>query len=286
MAQMVHEAWDASGEKAMSKRFHKSYIDNPDFHSWWYTASGIPGNPPNNNPNESHQLDTKGSAWFHGMITLKKSYDQFLKAEFPKLIYTCSTERVGPERNFPVMHWDKFSQNHRFLNFWNELDYNLDVKKYKGGYLINDMHCLTTPITQDDINKYEKTLKGEFELGYESRNEFLNRARRFHHVTWEAHPTKVGVSYCSCTCRAYWIQLWCYQSVSIQHKEQLEKFGHRIKGIKKGKRFSQAQKESMLIKEAKRRKSQGNLPQQGTETSNNTNTGPAVLTQDHYEDDE
>jgi hypothetical protein len=62
MARMVLEAWRDAGEGDLCDTFKASYLMKPQFNTWYYCASGIPGCIPQNNSHERSNLDTKGFA--------------------------------------------------------------------------------------------------------------------------------------------------------------------------------------------------------------------------------
>ncbi|KAG7353842.1 hypothetical protein IV203_003197 [Nitzschia inconspicua] len=49
------------------------------------------------------------------------------------------------------------------MKFQSLLDPKMDVKEYDGGWLINDLHYLAVPITEDDIEKMKMALEGRLE---------------------------------------------------------------------------------------------------------------------------
>jgi hypothetical protein len=53
-ADLMEAAWTDKEEVSMLRTFASQYIDNEDFHRWWYTASGVPGHVPDNNLHECH----------------------------------------------------------------------------------------------------------------------------------------------------------------------------------------------------------------------------------------
>jgi hypothetical protein len=66
-ANLMEAAWMDKGEAAMFRTFASQYIDNEDFHRWWYTASGVPGgHVPDNNPHECNNYQVNGGVDFDG----------------------------------------------------------------------------------------------------------------------------------------------------------------------------------------------------------------------------
>ena len=99
MFALVAEGWKAAGETNILSTFCSSYFDltKPHLMIPRYNIVDIPGCVPHNQPNERNMLEIKGTSHFPGCINLGQVPGQMLNIEFPKLIYTNSTERCTVE---------------------------------------------------------------------------------------------------------------------------------------------------------------------------------------------
>ncbi|KAG7351693.1 hypothetical protein IV203_007741 [Nitzschia inconspicua] len=241
MWHLTKEQWEIDGEGAMAATFAKTYIDNPDFANWHYTASGKHGCVPCNNPMERHNLAIKGSANFFGYIETGKTLFQCLTKEFVVLVYQASTDLSYPSSGLPVVNYEKAFKNDQFMEFQSLLDPNVDIKEYGGGWLVNELTYLALPITEEDVEKMEMALEGKVEENTCMENEnkdirdvLLSRTARFHHVrksVWTG--TNPPIEYFHCDCREYYFKRWCFQSAYMQHREKLSLLGNKIPAKKK-----------------------------------------------------
>jgi hypothetical protein len=78
------------------------------------------------------------------------------------LIYTHSTERTEPIRQYPVLNYSLAVGNKQLIKFFAGLDWEVDVKQYKGGYLMNDIERWNQPITRDRIESMDHSLHLQF----------------------------------------------------------------------------------------------------------------------------
>ncbi|KAG7341522.1 hypothetical protein IV203_023474 [Nitzschia inconspicua] len=163
MWRLTKETWQRDGEGAMAETFAKTYIQDEDFSNWNYTASGLHGCVPCNNPMERHNLEIKGTADFSGLVPNRMDMLTCLTQGFVKLVFEGSKKHCCPEWGLPVLDYDRAANDDAFMKFQSLLDPKVDVKEYDDGWLLNDLHYLAVPITEDDIEKMKMALEGRLE---------------------------------------------------------------------------------------------------------------------------
>jgi hypothetical protein len=111
----------------------------------------------------------------------------------------------------------------------------MDIRPYRGGWLINNVHHLQEEITDEDVEKMEQAMDGEIEEitndegNVDIREILLGRTMRFHYVQKAIrHETSGDIHYFECDCREYYFNRWCFASAYMQHKEELRLLGQNI----------------------------------------------------------
>jgi hypothetical protein len=142
----------------------------------------------------------------------------------------------------------------------------------------------------------EMALAGIIEEGHDGedmREELLNRTQRFHHVVeakWKEGPEMPERKYFKCDCREFYFHRSCFQSLWMQHQEELKLLGDKIK--RKGPVSNNISKNSRVKFELyKARKRISNkkfsIPNEGSTTTTinvaTNEVGPVMLTQDEEE---
>jgi hypothetical protein len=254
---LTRQAWIEFGEDKMAEIFSNSYIEDTNFNTWFYMASGIPGCVPDNNPIESHNRLVKGTPNFIGYITSGRSMTAVLNNEFPQMVNTASLERVSPCVAIPILDFDRAFKNTEFMSFWEQFDINVDAHQYRNGWLSNDIQYLSMEITDESVKRMEAALQGNLDVPVWERHEIRNATQRFHFTTWERHPHDNEEMYCSCNCYRYYYERWCYNSALFQHRQRMEKDGKRFPNSHHSqKRITRKALDQMALKEALARKRQ------------------------------
>ena len=296
MWSLTREKWTANGESVMAETFQKQYIDDEHYTMWWYSVSGYHGCVPCNNPMERHNLFIKGTPDFLGFVEIGRDMLSMLTVEFVKLIYMASTELSNPKDELPLLDFNKAYSNDLFMEFSSIFDPSVDMREYGGGWLVNDLRHLSKQILDTDIAKMEMALAGIIEEGHDGedmREELLNRTQRFHHVVeakWKEGPEMPERKYFKCDCREFYFHRSCFQSLWMQHQEELKLLGDKIK--RKGPVSNNISKNSRVKFELyKARKRISNkkfsIPNEGSTTTTinvaTNEVGPVMLTQDEEE---
>ncbi|KAG7374472.1 hypothetical protein IV203_013567 [Nitzschia inconspicua] len=256
MWRLTKETWQRDGEGGMAETFAKTYIQDDDFSNWNYTASGLHGCVPCNNPMERHNLEIKGTADFSGLVPNRMDMLTCLTQGFVKLVFEGSKKHCCPEWGLPVLDYDRAANDDAFMKFQSLLDPKIDVKGYDGGWLINNLHYLAVPITEDDIEKMKMALEGRLEDNVslqdgqqDLRDVLLARTERFHHVKQSISlVSSPNITYYHCNCRRYYYHRWCFQSAYMQHKEKLKLLGQTIH--KSPEKNSKAARQRQVIADA------------------------------------
>jgi hypothetical protein len=226
--ELTQSIWEAAGEKELAKTFCQTYIEDVRYDKWYYTASGLHGCVPCNNPMERHNLSIKGSANFAGLVTLNCSMHTALSQEFVKLVYETSTNLVNPSNDLPVLDFNFIWKQSLFTNdYLNIMKPDVDMVAYGSGWLMNGNEYLGMPIQAQDVKEMEDALKGEIKQQStleETRRLLLNNTKRFHHVTASVWTDSNGneVDCCVCDCRQFYFNRYCWQSAYMQHRERLQ----------------------------------------------------------------
>ncbi|KAG7344512.1 hypothetical protein IV203_022520 [Nitzschia inconspicua] len=205
---------------------------------------------------ERHNLEIKGTADFSGLVPNRMDMLTCLTQGFVKLVFEGSKKHCCPEWGLPVLDYDRTANDDAFMKFQSLLDPKMDVKEYDGGWLINDLHYLAVPITEDDIEKMKMALEGRLEDNaslqdgqQDLRDVLLARTERFHHVKQSISlVSNQKITYYHCNCRRYYYHRWCYQSAYMQHKEKLKLLGQTIH--KSPEKNSKAARQRQVIADA------------------------------------
>jgi hypothetical protein len=235
MWELTKEKWENDGEYELAKTFARTYIRNVNFSNWYYAASGAHGSVPCNNPMERHNQVLKGSPHFDGFIEIGKDMYSCLTKEFVMLVYHSSNEFTSPTSYLPVLDYRIATKDDLFMQFQSILDPVVDIKRYKNGWLINDLEYLLEEITDKDIQNMEMALEGIIEpnagveQGNDIRDVLLSRTKRFHLVKEAVRPSATGrITFFECDCREYYYHRWCFPSAYMQHRNQLQLLGEKI----------------------------------------------------------
>jgi hypothetical protein len=62
----VEEAWIAAGKQQLYNVFAQSYLSDPKYSNWRFSASGVEQCKPSNNPCEGHQPIRRGKGSTQG----------------------------------------------------------------------------------------------------------------------------------------------------------------------------------------------------------------------------
>jgi hypothetical protein len=223
MATLVLEAWTDAGENDLCETFKASYLMKPQFNTWYYCASGIPGCIPQNNSHERSNLDTKGCSNFRGIINQGRNMTKMMNVEFPKLIYVNSSERVSTVRHYPILDKKKTLTTPLF-EYYNKVDMATDVVKFGDGYLVNKDIALGNNI---NIDMYVKTMNGKFEGTFENRHLFVERVDDLCFVRKHKLSSKHPEMYCG-SCFDFYNHLSCHHAAIFQYKSSLPELAHKI----------------------------------------------------------
>lgn len=93
-------------EAKLANTFSKSYVTAP-YNTWYYTVTGVEGYDPANQATERGKQDTKGTKQYGGIIRIGQGWKTTLYTEFPKLVFTWSTESCGFQRKFKILNKTK-----------------------------------------------------------------------------------------------------------------------------------------------------------------------------------
>jgi hypothetical protein len=245
MADLVLQAWKAEGEKRLAEVFETEYIMKEDYNLWNYSCFKSPGLVPQNNSIERSNLDMKGSRCISAIINTRVTVGDALHVEFPKLIYTNSSERVGAKMDYAILDASKCIDSACIETFRKLKEHN-DTKAYKDGFLVNTSGFEGVPIDSQRINRYEMALLGHFQGTYQERHLLHDYVYGLCHVT---HTTLVTGEFCFVgSCEEFFKTTCCPHAVYFQHKEILPALSFKIptkksgrtKAIKKGKALSRA----------------------------------------------
>jgi hypothetical protein len=174
--------------------------------------------------------------------------------QFVILVERSSTDLVCPTSELPVLDYQKAAKNKNFMRFQEVLDENVDIRQYNDGWLVNDVHYLTEPITDDDIWKMEFALNGVIEenAGVDEKKDIrevlLSRSMRFHLVKQAVHQngaTCGDIPFFECDCREYYYHRWCFSAAYMQHRGELRLLGEKI--VKRRAQPSMKNRKSMIV---------------------------------------
>jgi hypothetical protein len=170
----------------------------------------------------------KGTQDFLGYITTGRNMHAVLNTELPKLVYLSSVQLIEPQMELPICSFPFAFQNKEFMLFYEQFDFDIDSRKYRDGWLSNDIHHLSTEITDECIQCMEAALEGHLGVSVGERQRIRDITSRFHFCVWKKHPTNPNETYVSCDCYRYYYEKWCYNAATFQHKNQLQLDGKRF----------------------------------------------------------
>jgi hypothetical protein len=257
--ELAKQAWIEDGQAQVWETFYNSYVADNNYNMWHYSASGIPGCVPQNQSNERITLETKGCSLFQGTIRTGRTFEAMMNVEFPKLICTNSTERVGLNNSiFPMMNKSFITHKERVLQFFNNIDYMVDVANYQNGFLVNDWPSLAKPLDTARIKEYEYSLAGDFELSYKERFEFFGRVNGLCYVELQKPRNPNAKAFYKGSCFDYFDNCWCVHAAVIEYRNELKTMAFKIPArkmtnVRRGKR-TQMWYEDQLRKQAMRKK--------------------------------
>ena len=200
MWSLVRQAWESAGEGEMARIFHESYIADPLFRKWYYTASGIPGCVPDNNPVEAHNKLTKGSHDFDGYCYINTNLRTAIAQELPSLIRHASEARREPTMEIAVLDYEHIYKKEECTEWLKRFDFNIDVKPFRdnNGYLVNDASMLSVPITDADVERMLSAEQGTLDLCVADRSKLVEITTRFHKICWVRSATVPEHVACDC----------------------------------------------------------------------------------------
>jgi hypothetical protein len=140
---------------------------------------GIPGCIPQNQSIEQNNLDIKGCRALSGVRTTGRNMTAMISEEFPKLVFNNSGMRYGVARGVPMLDDKRMLPTTSVLEFYDLIQKLEDIVPYQKGFLINTEEYVGTPILQEHIFNYEKSLAGEFESDSASRSTFSEQVNGF-----------------------------------------------------------------------------------------------------------
>jgi hypothetical protein len=229
-ADLMQAAWVDAGEAGVAETFLRGYVDNEDYCHWWYSASGVPGCVPDNNPLESHNLQSKGGPDFPGYMQTGRNMWATISVELPKLIYSATEARCNLLVEEPILHYDRMTSDGVLYEFFHDFCFDTHCRKYKDGYICCDIGHLHKGISDEDIRLMELAENGVFELSFHDRETLLDRTRKFHFIRQLDHPDNPGIKLWVCDCYDYYVQKWCRISAAHQHRDALKLDAARIPG--------------------------------------------------------
>ena len=279
-ADLMEAAWTDKGEEAMFRTFASQYIDNEDFNRWWYTASGVPGHVPDNNPHECHNYQIKGGVDFDGYAQSGRSMKNTVWTEFPSLIYSASEAKCQLSLTEPLLDYKQMCSDGVLYNFFREFDFEKNRRKYKSGYVCCGPANLDHTVTEHDIKLMEAAMNGEFEKDYTEREELVNRTEKFH-VIFEKEDPRTKTKIWICDCYEYYTYKWCRVTAAHQYRNRLEVDAAKLPGGRRAaKKKSRKDVETAMIRASLERKRRQTEP-------HNNNCGPLPVTQedDNFNDD-
>jgi hypothetical protein len=257
-ADLMQTGWTAAGEQAMAETFLRGYVDNDDYNHWWYTASGLPGCVPDNNPLESHNLQSKGGPAFPGYMQTGRNMWSTVSVEMPKLIYAATEARCNLAVEEPILNYGRMTADGVLYAFYREFSFDRNRRPYKDGFICCDIGHLNEDISDKDIADMEQSQKGIFELPYTERDLLVHRTKKFHVIKQICHLSETPLWVCDCY--DYYVQKWCRISAAHQHRQMLELHAPQIPGVggqgnaKKSKR----QRDMELLRQSQREKRKTN----------------------------
>jgi hypothetical protein len=237
-ASLVSDAWVQAGESKLLDVFANSYLKNPDYCKWWYAVVGIPGCIPQNQSIERNNLDIKGCRAFSGVITTGRNMTAMIGEEFPKLIFNNSGMRYGVGRGVPMLDDKRMLSTTSVLEFYDLIQKSEDIVPYQKGFLINTEEYVGTPIRQERIFNYEKSLAGEFESDYASRSTFFGRVNGFCFVDRSGTTTTSDnkeATFFRGTCFQFYNYCWCPHAAVVQYDELLSVHARKLPDQKNAK---------------------------------------------------
>ena len=282
MWSLVRKAWESAGEGEMARIFHESYIADPLFRKWYYTASGIPGCVPDNNPVEAHNKLTKGSHDFDGYCYINTCLRTAIAQELPSLIRHASEARREPTMEIAVLDYEPIYKKDECTEWLKRFDFDIDVIPFRdnNGYLVNDASMLSVPITDADVERMVSAEQGTLDLCVADRSKLVEITTRFHKIRFVRSATVPG--HVACDCHNYYLHRWCYPSFYFQHMKRLQTEGKKIPtNSRSGKKLNERvvfrhhmQEADVRIRHRKEQESATRLVQ------NTVNGVPAVMTQE------
>jgi hypothetical protein len=253
-ADLMEAAWTDKGEVLMFRTFASQYIDNEDFHRWWYTASGVPGHVPDNNPHECHNHLVKGGVDFDGYAQGGRSMTNTVWTEFPSLIYSASEAKCQLSLSEPLLDYKLMCSDGVLYNFFREFDFEKNRCRYGDGYVCCGPADLDHTVTEEDILLMEASLRGEFEKDYTKREELINRTEKFH-VIFQKEDVKTRAKIWTCDCYEYYTYKWCRVTAAHQYKDRLEVDAAKLPGGRRAtKKKSRKEVETAMIRASLDRK--------------------------------
>jgi hypothetical protein len=291
MWQLVREAWSSDGESSFAATFHDSYIRLENFRRWYYTASGLPGCIPDNNPIEAHNKLLKGTPDFLGYVVTNQGLKKVLSKELPELLYRASESRTEPRMHWPVTDYNLAFRNTEFMLFQSEFNDQVDMIIYEDGWLSNDIRFLGKPITPSEVERMEQAEHGTLDISYHQREDLVQATKRFHKMRWSfcSEPRNgVDIKCVTCDCHQYFVRRWCYNSAYIQHKQSLLLEAQVIPTTtKNGWRVSEKTRDRQYLAAAKARRKEEQYRREAVDRNDRRIThgsecdvSPNVLTQD------
>lgn len=220
-----------------------------------------------------------------GIITMKRGYKDTINTEFPALIYTHSTERINTTRSFPVMNYDLVLNNPNIIEYVRGLKWDIDIIRYKDGFLMNDMIRWNQPITLSRIEIMEKVHLGETDCTFNERYQFIKGSFDLHYLTQVLFP---GTKYLmfQCTCYKFYTNQYCYHSLINQHMNSLRNHCDKIPTKKtSSKHLTERQKEKNIMDVAKKMRNDYNK-QTKVNVENTVDDNDDIINYDHDDDDD
>ena len=247
------EYWTSKGEKKLSDRFKKTYIDGADRTPFFYCCLGVPGISPQNNSLEQCNLDIKGSRFMEGIINQGNSITRMFRQQFPKMVHVLSVERSGFYREYVILDKNKcFGICGEEIS---ALDIDLDVKRQDdGSYLVNDGEFVGVDITPERIQKYKDSILGLSKYSAEDRHMILEDCNQFCRVSLS---NVNGIQCYTGSCLYFWKNMCCPHSAFFQHRgdlADLQKLPTRKSSRKRGK--GDARNKTSKDRNIKRRENQ------------------------------
>lgn len=248
----VCQAWCQAGESKLWETFSQSYVFENPYNNWFYSASGLVGCCPDNQPIESHNHSSIKSKC-GGDIILGRTFEAALSVEMTKLCYNTSTWLIGTERIYPVLDYNKCVNNENFLEYYAMYDKTIDIVPFQNGFLMNDVMKINQPITNKRIHDMQKAATGCYQCNTNDRKNMIDAFRDLHVLNKIVRKSSKTDDYVwICNCRQYYKRRWCYPALLLQHNLKLDTTGKKIIGkISMSTRMTEKQREKQTITMAK-----------------------------------